>query len=96
MTGAIVFTYLGGWLLTSIAALLISKRAGSATSSPRHSGRLSILAGIVWPVIVCGVVELWAIAVIARALREDDVPLTVEALFGSAPDGATCKDQLSY
>lgn len=96
MTGAIASSYLGGWLLTSMVALLVARRTRSTASSPRHAGWLSIVAGAAWPVIVFGVVEVWVIAVIARAVRVDDRPLPVDVAVGVAPDGSTCKDQLSY
>ena len=62
--------YLGGWLVTTIGALVVATRV----SDRRRSGLLSlelvaVFAGALWPVLVVGVVELLAIVAVIKVMR---------------------------
>jgi nitrate reductase NapE component len=58
--------YLCGWLVTTIGALVAADRR---RSRPLSVGLLAVLAGVLWPVLAIGVVELIAIVVLARMIR---------------------------
>ena len=62
MTGALLYGYLGGWMLTSTVAVLTASHA----QRPRWLG---VLAGAVWPVLVVAVVQMVLIAFVATLLR---------------------------
>ena len=66
--------YLCGWLVTTIGALV----AANGLSDRRRpqlptQGWLAVLAGALWPVLVVGVIQLIAIAVLARSMRTASV-----------------------
>jgi FtsH-binding integral membrane protein len=62
--------YLCGWLITTIGALVAANRLSDRRMSrPLPLGSLAVLAGVLWPVLVVGVVELIAIVVVARKMR---------------------------
>jgi nitrate reductase NapE component len=58
--------YLCGWLVITIGALVATDRR---RSRPLSVGLLAVLAGVLWPVLAIGVVELIAIVVLARVIR---------------------------
>ena len=62
MTGALLYGYLGGWMLTS------SVVAFNATKA-RRSRWLSILAGALWPVLAVAGAQFVAIELIAALSR---------------------------
>ena len=62
VSGALLYGYLGGWMLTSTVAVLTASRVGR----PRW---LSVLAGAVWPVLVVAVAQMMLIAFVATLLR---------------------------
>jgi hypothetical protein len=62
VTGALLYGYLGGWMLTSTVAVLTASHA-------RRPQWLSILAGAVWPLLAVAVAQMVLIAVIASVLR---------------------------
>ena len=62
MTGALLYGYLGGWMLTSSVAVVNATRA-------RRSRGLSIVAGALWPVFAVAVAQFLAIELIAALSR---------------------------
>lgn len=75
MTFAMV--YLGGWLATTLATYVVSRRLADAPTSAVTTLCLSVLAGLVWPLVVVGLVEYGSVALysITKAWRHDpDVP----------------------
>ena len=62
--------YLCGWLVSTIGALVAAHwLSDRRMSRPLSRGSLAVLAGVLWPVLVVGVVELIAIVVVARRMR---------------------------
>jgi hypothetical protein len=64
--------YLCGWLVTTIGTLVAANRLsdrGMSRPRPLSLGSLAVLAGVLWPVLVVGVVELIAIIVVVRRMR---------------------------
>lgn len=57
--------FLCGWVITTIGTLVAANRL----SDRRRPQLLAVLAGALWPVLVVGVIELIAIAVLARSMR---------------------------
>lgn len=51
-------------LIVSVAAFLLSEWARQPeVPAPRRPGVLAIIAGLLWPVVVLGLLEWWLIAV---------------------------------
>ena len=73
--------YLSGWLVTTIGVLVAAIWFSDRHLSWFSLGLLSVLAGMLWPVMVAGVVQMIAIAMLAkwmramRARRSDPAPL---------------------
>jgi hypothetical protein len=63
----LALVYLGGWLLTSLATYVASRRLADGPTTPLSSLGLSLLAGLVWPLMILGVVELSSVAVYSTA-----------------------------
>jgi hypothetical protein len=62
--------YLCGWVVTTIGALVAVNRLSDRRRPwPLSLGSLAVLAGVLWPVLVVGVVELIAIVLVARRMR---------------------------
>jgi len=62
VTGALLYGYLGGWMLTSSVAVF------NATKARRSLG-LGVVAGALWPVIAVAVAQFAAIELIAALSR---------------------------
>lgn len=61
--------YLCGWLITSIIAVVAAKKAHAGREmQPAYRGCLAVLAGLVWPVLVIGAIQLVVIAFLARSI----------------------------
>jgi len=79
VTGVLLFGYLGGWLVTSIAVAIGAHRLQDELAPPTHPGLMSILAGAVWPVLIVAIVEVGAVALTAEVRHEDELLLTANA-----------------
>ena len=62
----LLIVYLCGCLATMIGVLVAASRFGDRRVSQSLRGLLAVLAGVLWPVLVVGVVELIAIVVLAQ------------------------------
>lgn len=62
MINAILYSYLIGWVITSAGTAL-------TTRSQSHPAAVVVAAGAVWPLVVLGVAQFAAIALIAEASR---------------------------
>ena len=65
----LLIVYLCGCLVTMIGVLVAASRFGDRRVSQSLHGLFAVLAGVLWPVLVVGVVELIAIVVLARRMR---------------------------
>ncbi|MBJ7341075.1 hypothetical protein [Mycolicibacterium sp.] len=65
MTFALV--YLGAWAVTTAIAFIASRRLADGWTSPLSSFCLSLLAGMVWPLMIIGAVEFSSVAVYSSA-----------------------------
>jgi hypothetical protein len=79
VTGVLLFGYLSGWVLTSIAVAIGGRRLRHDQAPPTHPGWMSILAGAVWPVLVVAIVEVGAVALTTETLHDDELLLTANA-----------------
>jgi predicted anti-sigma-YlaC factor YlaD len=62
--------YLCGWLFATICALAVAERvSGSERPSAHVSLGVGVVAGALWPVVIAGLVQMAAIALIARSCR---------------------------
>lgn len=68
-----VLLYVGGWAVTTVATFAVSRRLADEEMTPLNSLYFSLLAGLVWPLMIVGVVELSSMAVYstAKSLRRD-------------------------
>jgi hypothetical protein len=65
-----VLVYLCGWLVTTVGvAITATHFSDREMSRPLSVGSLAVLAGALWPVMVIGVMELLAIAAVAKGMR---------------------------
>jgi hypothetical protein len=72
--------YLCGWL--TIGALVAANRLSDRRRSrPLSVGLLAVLAGVLWPVLAVGVMELIAIVVVARGMRAASALQSDQALM---------------
>jgi hypothetical protein len=62
--------YLGGWLVGAIGVLAVPNGVRDRPMSRSLiRGSLAVFAGALWPVLVVGLVELIAVAVLARMMQ---------------------------
>ena len=73
--------YVSGWLVTTIGALVAANRLSDSSSpGPICVGSVAVLAGVLWPALVVGVVELLAIVAVAKAMRSASAGPSDQAL----------------
>lgn len=79
--------YLGGWVLTTLATFLASRRVADGPTTPASALGLSLLAGLVWPLIIVGMVEFTSVAMYSTATSRRHQPGIPESwLSGGAFD----------
>ena len=66
MVGMLVLIYLGGLLPVTFAVYAAGRRLGDRQSPADHPLLVSLVAGVVWPLLVVGLVELSSIIVFTR------------------------------
>jgi hypothetical protein len=67
-------TYLGGWLIASVAAFVVADSfPHSRTAPPRGRGALAFAAGALWPVLLVGVLQMVGIALVANRMKTNQV-----------------------
>lgn len=65
-----LIAYLIGWLATTLVALFAgTKIRDLRPSGPLAIGSLAVLAGMLWPLVITGIVQLALVAVVAKKLR---------------------------
>jgi hypothetical protein len=79
VTVVLLFGYLGGWVVTSILALVVASRVQDEQYPAPHPILMSIVAGAAWPVLVVALAEAGAVAVTTEVLHEERQLLTVDA-----------------
>lgn len=62
-----MLVYLGGVMLTIAVTYLASRRLAGHDMTPLRSLGFSLLAGLVWPLMIVGAVELSSMAMFATA-----------------------------
>ncbi|MDT5178502.1 MAG: hypothetical protein QOJ95_2700 [Mycobacterium sp.] len=67
MIPTFVLVYLGGWVITTLATFVAGRRLADGPTTPVTSLGFSLLAGLVWPLMIVGVVELSSVAVYSTA-----------------------------
>jgi hypothetical protein len=70
MVAILIVIYLGGWLAVTCAAYAAGRRLTDRQSPPDHPLMVSVAAGVVWPLLVVGLVELSSIMVLTRVQPE--------------------------
>ena len=75
--GAVISTFLlvyaASWAVTTAGTYVASRRLAGTDMTPISSLCFSLLAGLVWPLMVVGLVELSSVAVYttAKSMRRD-------------------------
>jgi hypothetical protein len=64
----IALVYLGGWAITTLVTLVASRRLADGSTTPLSSVGFSLLAGLIWPLMVLGLVELSSVAAYSAAM----------------------------
>jgi dolichol kinase len=64
----VITVYLCGWLITTVGTLAAADWVSGGDKPPARVW-VGIVAGVLWPVVILGLVQLAAIAVTARASR---------------------------
>ncbi len=59
--------HLGAWAMTSLVAFAPSRRLADGSTTPLSSLCFSLLAGLVWPLLIVGVAEFGSVAVYSTA-----------------------------
>lgn len=72
MVSTYVTAYAAAWALTALTCYLIGRVLMDAANPPDHRILISVLAGVVWPVLVLGLVESGVLAVIAGGGEKSD------------------------
>jgi hypothetical protein len=67
MVGMLVLIYLGGLLPVTFAVYAAGRRLGDRQSPADRPLLVSLVAGVVWPLLVVGLVELTSIMVLTKA-----------------------------
>lgn len=79
MTDALLYLYIGGWILTSIGVALAAARLQDEQAPASHPLLLSVVAGAVWPVLVIALAEAAFVALTQEAMQEDEQLLILVA-----------------
>jgi hypothetical protein len=58
----IALVYLGGWAIATLVAFVAGRRLTDGSRTPLSSVGFSLLAGLIWPLMVVGLVELSSVA----------------------------------
>ena len=66
-------------MLTSLATYVASRRLADSPTAPLRSLCLSLLAGLVWPLVIVGVVELSSVAMYSTAASRRHDPEVPES-----------------
>lgn len=81
-----LLVYLGGWVITTGATYAAGRRVADRDMTPLDSLGFSVLAGLVWPLMIIGVVELSSVAVYSSAKSQrHDVTIPASWLSGDGP-----------
>jgi hypothetical protein len=77
VTGALLYGYLGGWVLTSFVVALLAWRLQDEAAPAAHPRLLSIVAGAAWPVLIVALAEAGAVALTTEIMHSDEPALGV-------------------
>ena len=67
--------YLAGWVVATVVVFLAGKRLNDRDAPAAHPAALSIVAGLMWPMLIVGAVEF---VVVATCVRVRDWRATAE------------------
>ena len=67
MVLTIALVYLGGWAIATLVAFMAGRRLADGSTTPLSSVGFSLLAGLIWPLMVLGLVELSSVAAYSAA-----------------------------
>jgi hypothetical protein len=70
MVAMLVQIYLSGWILATIGVYVAGQRLDVPYSPAHHPFLVSLLAGVVWPLLIVGLIELSSIIVVTKVLAK--------------------------
>jgi uncharacterized membrane protein YhaH (DUF805 family) len=79
MIGALLYTYLGGWIITAMGVAITARRLQDEREPAAHPTLLSVVAGVAWPVLVVALAEAAFFAVTTRMMHTEEPALSVVA-----------------
>ena len=79
MAEALLYVYLGGWVVTAIGVAFVARRLQDQREPASHPSLLSIVAGAAWPVLVIALAETGFVALTQEVLHEDEPVLSIVA-----------------
>ncbi len=62
MTNTVLYSYLIGWIITSVSLALITRHRS-------RPGSVIVAAGAVWPLLVLGAAQFAAVALVTEVVR---------------------------
>jgi uncharacterized membrane protein YhaH (DUF805 family) len=70
VSGALLYAYLVGWVVTSVLVALLARRLQDAGAPAAHPTLLSFVAGAAWPLVVAALVEAGVVALTTEVMRQ--------------------------
>jgi hypothetical protein len=63
----LMFIYLSGWLVVTIGAYTAARHLNDRREPAPHPLWVSVVAGLLWPLLLVGLVELSSLVVVTKA-----------------------------
>ena len=79
MVFTFALVYLGGWVATTLATYVASRRLADGSTTLLSALCYSLLAGMMWPFLIVGVVEFSSVAMYSTATSRRDHPEVPES-----------------
>jgi hypothetical protein len=82
----VLYSYLFGWVVTSIGFALIVRKLQHPVRLPPHPIPLVVAAGAAWPVVVLGATQMAIVAFVARSSTTRSIRKRTRALADNELD----------
>jgi hypothetical protein len=79
VVGILIWSYLGGVLVATVGAYAASRRLTDRRSPSAHPLVLSVVAGLMWPLLLVGLVELSSVMLYTKVHAKPTTELGVYA-----------------
>jgi hypothetical protein len=82
----VLYGYLVGWVVTSIALALAVRKLQDPVSPQSHPISLAVAAGAAWPLVIIGAAQIATIALVARSWNSRSIDKRVRAFTDNEID----------